>query len=152
MMTDDEFLNQIITINDKICLIVFGVKPGNIIRSGWDYILPYKQSFLNAPDSKVLYEIWNNAYFAKTMRNMATTYDKFPDYWNKFYAEMFNHASPIATLDLIEDKTYRLKSSNRRFKVCDGGDTTVVIQFLDDKVKIDLSREDFNNECELVKE
>ena len=64
---------------------------------------------------------------------------------------MFNHAAPISALDIKEDDIYKSKSSSRTLKVVDGDENTVVIQFMDNKTKMDLPRKDFDTECELVK-
>ena len=74
-----------------------------------------------------------------------------PIFWDTIYSEMFNHAAPISSLDIKEENVYKLKSSSRTLKVVDGDENTVVIQFMDNKTKMDLPRKDFDTECELVK-
>ena len=148
--TDDEFLEKINKANTSASIAIFG-QPGFKSTMGWFYLLPYKHDILTASNPQILYEIWDNAYFVKTNLRMGITFSKHPEFWKKVYSEMFNHVAPISALDIKEDDIYKLKSSSRTLKVVDGDENTVVIQFMDNKTKMDLPRKDFDTECELVK-
>jgi hypothetical protein len=143
MMSDDEFLKKI----GYACEQAYKSINWTPTQSDDNWLLPYKSSLLEAEDAYKFRYIWSTALInvfgiRKVIDDMT--------FWNTLYVHMFNHALTLPKLDLIENKTYRLKSSHREFKVCDGGEDVVVIQFLDDTHKIDLPRKDFNNECELV--
>lgn len=71
---------------------------------------------------------------------------------NKPIPAIFSVKKCFTSLDAQTDKIYKLKSSGRKFRVTDGDDKTVVIEFLDDKMKIDLAKKDFDDECEIIEE
>lgn len=149
-MTNDEFCEKLIKALSK----AYGLMSAQIVRPSVSKlrqdveqtILPHKYVFLETKTCQELKELWVKMFAAKME-------DLVPDqiFWDTIYSEMFNHAAPISSLDIKEENVYKLKSSSRTLKVVDGDENTVVIQFLDNKAKMDLPRKDFDNECELVK-
>jgi hypothetical protein len=149
MMTDDEFLEKLVEGSYK----AYGSEAtiwGKPKKEDRRWLLLYKVQLLKAASPEDFYNICNEAAIKKNGLHLSGSYIQQRRFWDILYSEMFNHAGIGSHLDPNSDKIYRLKSSNRKFKVTDAGDGTVVIQFLDDKKKVDLSKNDFDNECELI--
>ena len=145
-MTDAEFCEKLIKVIEKAYNLISVQTTAKLRQDVEQTVLPYKYVFFEIKTVTELKVLWVKMFAAKME-------DLVPDqiFWDTIYSEMFNHAAPISALDIKEDDIYKLKSSSRTLKVVDGDENTVVIQFMDNKTKMDLPRKDFDTECELVK-
>ena len=145
-MTDAEFCEKLIKVIEKAYNLISVQTTAKLRQDVEQTVLPYKYVFFEIKTVTELKVLW-----AKMFATKIEYLIREPIFWDTIYSEMFNHAAPISSLDIKEENVYKLKSSSRTLKVVDGDENTVVIQFMDNKTKMDLPRKDFDTECELVK-
>lgn len=58
---------------------------------------------------------------------------------------------PVPEMQHSTDKTYKLKSSERKLKILSYLHNDVIIEFLDDKSQVNITLDDFNNDVVEVK-
>ena len=146
IMSDDDFLQAIVNTANKF------YQNNKTTKQMVQWLLPSKELILLADSPESLYTAWYSHSSIKVFQNRQI-WEKWFNVFRSFIGYMPGGlVIDPPKLEIKEGQIYKLKSSDRRFIISDTDDKTVVIQFLDDKSKVDLPIQDFNNECQKIEE